>query len=141
MQEQNQTKSLAQFVSERRENIGLSQIGLAKRANLKLEIIEGIEGSKELFLAPTIRQKLAKGLKVEPYEIKKYEKSIDIEFSPSPEYVDEIKALILEDEEALLLCPVCKSRLITRVARMYDLEDNLVLHPKARCTKCPFQIK
>ena len=26
-------------------------------------------------------------------------------------------------------------------AKMYDLEDNLMLHPKARCSKCVFQIK
>ena len=31
-------------------------------------------------------------------------------------------------------------KLITRIAKLYDLEDNLVLHPKARCSKCPFQL-
>ena len=25
--------------------------------------------------------------------------------------------------------------------KMYDLEDNLILVPKARCEKCPFQIR
>ena len=31
--------------------------------------------------------------------------------------------------------------ILTRIAKMYDLEDNLILTPKAHCIKCPFQIK
>ena len=57
--------------------------------------------------------------------------------------LEDLKALILENENNkgfVLLCPVCGSKLITRIAKLYDLEDNLMLHPKARCTKCPFQI-
>ncbi len=134
-------KTLAQFVFETREKLGLSQSGLAKKSALSIEMIEQIESGQELFLASTIRQKLAKGLKVMPKEIKPYEKHPDLSLLPETEQVTFIKQRILEHDIDGLECPVCGSRLITRIAKMYDLEDNLVLVPKARCEKCPFQIR
>ena len=124
MESVEQGKSLAQYVSERRENIGLSQQGLSKRCNISLKMIEDIECGNELFLATSVRQKLAKGLKIEPSELKKYD-----------------KVKILAGEGADCVCPVCGSKLVTRLAQMYDLEDQLQLHPKAHCTKCAFQIR
>lgn len=137
--------TLAQFVSETREKLGLSQTGLAKRCNLTLDEIANIESGVELFLSSTIRQKLAKGLKTSLSEIKLYEKKEDFHFvsTQSGADIEDMKNLIIENEGNkgfVLLCPVCGNKLITRVAKMYDLEDNLMLHPKARCSKCPFQI-
>ena len=81
---------------------------------------------------------LAKVLKCEPSEIKKLEKDIASDIV-SPEIIESLKQLILNGAGGLK-CPRCGAPLDTRIARMYDLEDNLVLHPKAHCTKCPFQI-
>lgn len=134
-------KSLAQFVSELREKIGLSQTGLAKKSALPLKTIEEIESGQELFLASTIRQKLANGLKLKPAEIKNYEKHPNFSLMPDTEIAIFIKNQILANDVEDLECPVCGSKLITRIAKMYDLEDNLILVPKARCVKCPFQIK
>lgn len=136
-----QEKSLAQFVSELREKIGLSQTGLAKKSALPLKTIEDIESGQELFLASTIRQKLANALKIKPAELKQYEKHPDLSLMPDTEVTVFIKNQILANDVEDLECPVCGSKLITRIAKMYDLEDNLVLVPKARCTTCPFQIK
>ena len=86
-----------------------------------------------------MRQKLAKGLKLNPAEIKPYEKRQDFSFGPQYR-IEEIKEEILNGEK-LINCPMCNEILLTRVAQLYDLEDNLMLHPKARCPKCPFQIK
>ena len=133
--------ALAQFVSQTREKLGLSQTGLAKKSALSLKIIEDIESGQELFLASTIRQKLARGLKLNPADIKKYEKHPNLSLLPDNEASLYIKTRILAYDIADLECPVCGSKLITRIAKMYDLEDNLVLVPKARCTKCPYQIK
>lgn len=134
-------KSLAQFVSETREKVGLSQTGLAKKSALSLKMIEDIESGQELFLAATIRQKLARGLKVTPAEIKEHEKNPNLAMLPDTEDMIFIKNKILSHDIEDLECPVCGSKLVTRIAKMYDLEDNLILVPKARCTKCPFQIK
>ncbi len=138
---QNKT-SLAQFVAERREKLNLSQFELAQNSGLEEEQIQSIEKGYELFLPTTIRQKLAKGLKVENKEIKKYEKSTDFSLTKKDK-MDEIRELILlnsTNPDFEIKCPVCGEKLITRIAKLYDLEDNLVLRPKARCSKCPFQL-
>lgn len=133
--------TLAQFVSEKREKKGYSKIGLAKRCNLPVEVLDDIESGKELFLSHTVRQKLAKGLLITQREILELEKSDEDTFFMDNDDMEIMRQKILENEVEDLKCPVCGSKLITRVAKMYDLYDNLVLHPKAKCVKCPFQIK
>lgn len=134
-----QEKSLAQFVQEKREKLGLSATGLSKKCHLKLDVIEKIEAGQELFLSTTVRQSLAKGLKCSLDEIKHLEQEFKNDFV-SEEIIEDIKQRILEGDKDLT-CPRCASPLVTRIAKMYDLEDNLMLHPKARCSKCVFQIK
>ena len=131
--------TLAPFVQKRRDDLGLSPKGLAMKCNIDVALIEEIEAGKELFLAVTVRQNLAKGLKCSPDEIKKLEKDFDTHFLADNKIIDSLKELILNGAGGLK-CPKCGAPLVTRVAKMYDLEDNLVLHPKAHCTKCVFQI-
>ena len=132
-------ESLAEFIIKKRENAGLSASGLANKANIKLEIIEDIESGKELFLSVTQRQQLARVLKVSPKELKEYERSYEFQ-EISDDVIENIKTQIL-NHKTDLHCPMCGEPLITRIAKMYDLDDNLVLQPKAHCVKCVFQIK
>ncbi len=132
-------KSLAEFIQQKRENAGLSISGLANKANIKIEILEDIEAGKELFLSVTQRQQLARVLKVSPKELKEYERSYEFQ-EISDDVIDNLKKQIL-NHKTDLKCPMCGEPLITRIAKMYDLEDNLVLQPKAHCVKCVFQIK
>ncbi len=136
------SKSLSEYIRETREKAGFSVQGLAKKSGLTIEQIEDIEAGKDLFLPATIRQKLAKGLKLNPADIKKYERIIlDIYDSVSAEYLQDIKTAILEGNTENLRCPVCGSKLNTRVMRLIDLDNNIALHPKAQCSKCSFQVK
>lgn len=132
-------KSLAQFVQQKRDALGLSPSGLAKRCHLDLTLVESIEAGEELFLPTTIRQNLAKGLKCSLDEIKELEKDFETKFS-ADYVIAGLKDKILNGEKELI-CPKCGSLLVVRIAKMYDLEDNLMLHPKASCSKCVFQIK
>lgn len=132
-------KSLAEFIQARREKAGYSIYGLAERASIELSLLEDIEAGKELFLPVTIRQKLARVLKCSPNEIKKYEREYEFQIIPD-EVIEDLKNRILK-KETNLKCPLCGEPLITRIAQMYDLEDKLVLQPKAHCVKCVFQIK
>ena len=131
--------SLAEFIQSKREKAGYSIYGLADRAAISIEQLEDIESGRELFLPVTLRQKLARALKCSPSEIKKYEREYEFEIV-SEEKIDEIKSAILQ-RKTNLKCPMCGEPLVTRIAKMYDLEDNLVLQPKAHCVKCVFQIK
>lgn len=132
-------KTLAQFVQQTREELGLNAKGLAKKCNLDLALIERIEAGEELFLPTTVRQSLAKGLKCSLEEIKELEKDFDSNFISDDVIVSLKEKILAGDKE--LICPRCHSILIIKIEKMYDLEDNLMLHPKARCAKCVFQIK
>ena len=132
-------ESLAEFIQKRRENAGLSVSGLAKKTNIKQEILEDIEAGKELFLSVTQRQQIARVLKCSRKELKSQERDYKFEIV-SNDTIDELKTKIL-NRETNLRCPLCGEPLVTRIARMYDLEDNLILQPKAHCVKCFFQIK
>jgi len=129
-------KTLAKFISQKREELGLTQKGLAIAANITIKELEEIEEGKELFLPVTIRQALAKVLRCEASEIKALEKDISTDIV-SPEIIESLKELILNGAGGLK-CPKCGAPLVTSISKMYDLEDNLVLHPKAYCSKCPF---
>ena len=134
--------SLAQFVVSKRENLGYTREDLADKSSLDINTIQSIEEGMDLFLATTVRQKLAKALKVENKEIKKYELKTDFGLA-KPSKSDEIRELILlnsSNPNFSINCPVCGAKLITRIAKLYDLEDNLILRPKARCSKCPYQL-
>jgi transcriptional regulator with XRE-family HTH domain len=135
-------KSLAEFIRETREKAGFSVVGLAKKSSLTVEQIEDIESGKDLFLPATIRQKLAKGLKINPVEIKEYERILLVSYDAvTDKYIKSVKKAILEGETDNLRCPICSAKLNTKIVRLLDLENNIALHPKAQCSKCSFQIK
>lgn len=131
--------SLAEFIQQRREKAGLSLSGLANKTNIKIEVLEDIEAGKELFLSVTQRQQLARVLKCSPKELKEYERSYEFQVV-SDDVLEDLKSKIL-NRKTNLRCPMCGEPLVTRIAKMYDIEDNLVLQPKAHCVKCVFQIK
>ena len=132
--------TLAKFISDLREKRGLSQIGLAKRANLDIKVLEDIEGAQEFSLSVVTRQKLARALKIEPATIKKYER-IEQSGTANSRYIETLKENILAGYLEGNICPMCGGVLVCRIAELYDLENKLIKHPKAHCTKCPFQIK
>lgn len=136
------SKSLSEYIREIREKAGYSVPKKKKRSGLTIEQIEDIESGKDLFLSATVRQKLAKGLKLNPSDIKKYERiMLDIYDSVSTKYIQDTKNAILDGSIENLRCPVCGSTLNTKIVRLIDLNNNIALHPKAQCSKCSFQIK
>lgn len=135
-------KSLAEFIRETREKAGFSLIGLAKKTGITQEQLEDIESGKDLFLPATTRQKLAKGLKLNPVEIKEYERIMLVSYDKiTPDFIEGVKKAILDGETENLRCPICGAKLNTKIVRLIDLENKIALHPKAQCSKCSFQIK
>ena len=135
-------QSLSEFVRDTREKAGLSALGLAKKSGLTIEQVEDIEAGKDLFLPATIRQKLAKGLKLNPSDIKKYERIMLVSYdSVTDRFIEDTKSSILQGMTENLKCPICGSKLVTKVVKLIDLENKIAVHPKAQCSKCSFQIK
>ena len=132
-------ETLASFVQRTREDLGMSAKGLAKKSNIELSAIEDIESGKDLFLSATIRQKLAKALRCSLEDLIALERGYkDIKISD--DVIMAIKQRILNHEKDIN-CPRCGQPLVVRIAKAYDLEDNLILVPKAHCSKCVFQLK
>ncbi|MEI7474358.1 MAG: hypothetical protein WCK67_06220 [bacterium] len=136
-----QRKTLAQFITDVRENAGMSRTGLAKSANLDIEIIDRIETGQDLFLSTVERHRLARALKLEHTVIKLHEKEPVIPGEVPKGAIDTLRVKILAGELEGNACPSCKSELICRIALMHDLEDKPVYHAKARCSKCPFMLR
>lgn len=132
-------ETLASFVQTTRDNLGMSAKGLAMKSNIKLSVIEDIESGKDLFLSVTVRQKLAKALRCSLDDLLRLERGYQ-DIVVSDDVITSIKQRILH-RETDIPCPRCGAPLVTRIAKMYDLEDNLVLQPKAHCSKCVFQLK
>lgn len=132
-------ETLASFVQKTREDLGMSSKGLAKKSNIELSVIEDIESGKDLFLSSTVRQKLAKALRCSLDDLLSLERGYK-DIVISDDMITSIKQRILHHEKDIP-CPKCGAPLVVRIAKMYDLEDNLVLQPKAHCSKCVFQLR
>ena len=132
-------ETLASFIQRTREELGMSAKGLANKANIELSVIEDIEAGKDLFLPVTIRQKLAKALRCSLEELIALERGYR-DIVVSEDVIMSIRQRILNHEKDIA-CPKCGEPLVVRIAKMYDLEDNLVLQPKAHCSKCVFQLR
>lgn len=131
--------TLASFIQKTRDELGMSARGLANKANIELSVIEDIEAGKDLFLPVTLRQKLAKALRCSPEDLLNLERGYQ-DIVVSDDVIMSIRQRIL-NHETDIPCPRCGEKLIVRIAKMYDLEDNLVLTPKAHCSKCVFQLR
>jgi transcriptional regulator with XRE-family HTH domain len=132
--------TLAERVQYLREKSNLSVEKLAERSNLEPLVIHEIEEGRETFLSTSVRQRISKELKVSAKVLK------EVEFQPEQKEVPEatiktIQNSIIAGNLENNYCPKCHNKLHCKIVTMYDLEDNPVKHPKARCTKCPFQIK
>lgn len=136
-----QSQTLAQRVQQRREEVGLSQKGLADAANIPLTQVQDIESGIELFLSPSVRQKLARALKIKPSVLKNLEKPAPpprppLSLEARERYIDEI----LHFPNQPHACPVCGERLDVRIFERRDLEDNLLIEVKANCSRCLFRL-
>lgn len=133
--------TLAKGLQIMREVAGLTQVQLAERANISLELLQDLETGLELFMAPSIRQKLARVLKVRPGQIKVLEKDIhQAERSVSPDTREHYLNDILSNPEQPQFCPFCRAPLQVRIFNRKDLDDNLLVEVKANCSRCLFKL-
>jgi transcriptional regulator with XRE-family HTH domain len=132
-------ETLSGRVQYLREKLNISREKLAELTNLPIEAVDNIEEGSDLFLSSGIRQRLAKSLRVNSHVIKEVEKHPERHIL-THEMINNLKELILEGDVDIIRCPRCNSVLNCKIVTLYDMEDNPVDHPKAKCEKCPFQI-
>lgn len=126
-----------------REKRYMTPEAVAVKAQVPLRMVEDIEAGIELFLAPAVRQRLARVLHVRPSQIQEVEKEPYHPSTETPELLRKGLSLheeILRDPDAPHLCPSCGAPLAVRIFERRDLQDRPLAVIKANCTKCLFRL-
>lgn len=135
--------TLAERVRFLRERRYMTPEAVAIKAQIPVRFVEDIEGGIELFLAPAMRQRLARVLQVRPGLLQEVEKQPDNIHPETPTLRKKGLALheaILRAPDAPHLCPSCGAPLAVRLFERRDLQDNVLTVIKANCTQCLFRL-
>lgn len=132
--------TLAERIQYLRDKCYLSREQLASLSNIDIATISNLEEGTEIFISSAQRQRLAKVLKIPAYVLKEVEKQPENK-TVSNTWIESLRNNILDGNLENNRCPSCNSLLNCYITTFIDLEDNPVEHPKATCTKCPFQMK
>jgi transcriptional regulator with XRE-family HTH domain len=135
--------TLALRVRHLRERRMMSLEYLAHKAQVPVGMIEDIEAGIETFLAPSVRQRIARVLHVRPSQIQEVETPPDLESAETPMLQRKglnLREAIMGDPDAPHLCPSCGAPLAVRIFERRDLQDNPLNVIKAHCTRCLFRL-
>jgi len=135
--------TLAERVRFLRERRMITPEGLANRAQVSLQLVEDLEAGIETFLAPAVRQRLARVLHVRPSQLQEAEKAPRHDDSETPQLQQKgasLREAILQQPDAPHLCPSCGAPLAVRLFERRDLQNQLLVAIKANCTRCLFRL-
>lgn len=132
------TLTLAQLIKTTRESLSLSTQDLCEKIQMPVETIEEIEAGIQLFLSPSQRQKLARGLKLLPQQIKNLEKEFP-NLNDAQDKIFILEVQVKRNPHQNYQCPKCGSGLNLRQFDRKDIDDNDIVVYKLNCQKCPFQ--
>ena len=137
-------KTLASRVAFLRNARRIHITELSLRAKISIELIEDIEAGIETWLPTSIRQRIARVLKVDPNILEEVEiKNFDEENFPKQpplELVERIQEDILSGVKDIQ-CPLCQNPLKVWIQEGLDLNEKPIRTPKAHCTVCVFQLR
>ena len=137
-------KTLASRVSFLRNARRIHIEELSIQARVPLKLVEDIEAGIETWLPVSVRQRIARVLKVDPnileeVEVKKINGD-DFPKEPPLELLERIQEEIISGGKDIK-CPLCSNPLKVWIQEGFDLNDNPIKAPKAHCTVCVFQFK
>ncbi len=135
--------TLAERIRFLREKRYMTPALLAQKAQVTVSMVEDLEAGIEMFLAPAVRQRIARVLQVRPSQIEEVEKPPETESAETPMLQRKgltLRDEILQDPDAPHLCPSCGAPLAVRVFERRDLQDRPLLVIKCNCTRCLFRM-
>lgn len=134
--------TLAQRVQYWREAMDWSQRKLAEKAAVSESFIQDLESGLETFLAPAVRQKLARALRIKPILFQEVEKRPDTGASTiSRELVLDLFENIQANPTRKYFCPQCGATLEIRTFERRDMHNVAILAIKVNCSKCLFRME
>lgn len=136
-------KTLAARISYIRNARGIHIYELSQEARVDIKLLEEIEAGIETWLPVSVRQRIARVLKVDPKileEVEVKKESKDLPKGPPLKIMERIHEEIISGKNKIN-CPTCGSLLKVWIQEGFDLNDNPIKTPKAHCTVCVFQLK
>jgi transcriptional regulator with XRE-family HTH domain len=135
-------ETLALRVQYLRESLHLTSGALADKALVSESLIEDIESGLELFLAPSVRQKIARALRVRTVVLSEVEKPPALSVKPPtlPEDSNfQLLETIYQQPDRTYFCPLCGAKLMVKVFPRRDIYNNPVKALKINCSQCLFK--
>jgi transcriptional regulator with XRE-family HTH domain len=135
--------TLAERIRHLREKRYMTPELLAIKAQVSVQMVEDLEAGIEMFLAPAVRQRIARALHVRPSQLQEVEKPLEMTSPDTPQLQKKglnLREAILREPDAPHLCPSCGAPLAVRLFERRDLQDNLLVVIKANCTRCLFRL-
>ena len=137
--------TLSRRIQFLREDLDLTQRQLARKSQIALSQIQDIEAGLELFLAPSVRLKLARALRVQASVLQEVESatgafSTDGDPNALAEAGHHLLHQVSRAPEQEYSCPHCQAAIVVRVFERRDLEGNPIQAIKIHCTQCLFQL-
>ena len=135
-------ESLSGRLQALREHADLTQRQLAQKAHVTLQVIEDIEGGLDVFLAPSMRQKLARALKIPPKWLQVVEKDpedVDRRPKANPSAVAQLLDYVAHHPTEVVYCPLCQSELVVQWFERLDVDDTPLIELKLHCSRCLFR--
>lgn len=136
-------KTLASRVSFLRNSRRIHIAELAHEARVTIRFLEDIEAGIETWLPVTVRQRIARVLKIDPNILEEVEIKNEKQdfFKNVPlEIIERIQDEILSGEKNIK-CPLCQSPLRPWIQEGFDLNGLPIKSAKAHCTVCVFQLR
>ncbi|MBX2860143.1 MAG: helix-turn-helix domain-containing protein [Vampirovibrio sp.] len=134
--------TLARRVRFLREELGITPRKFGELCILPEKAIEDIEAGIETFLAPSIRVRMARILRVKPEVLKEVERRPPL-YQPvagvTADWEASFQKAVLENPDRAYYCPNCGEKLNVRVFDRWTLEGVPVVSLKVRCSGCLFR--
>ena len=136
-------KTLASRVSYLRNERQLHIAELSLQARVSIELLEDIESGIETWLPTSVRQRIARVLKIDPIVLEEVERKkyagAEKENLP-PELLERIQDEILNGATEIN-CPVCGKQMKTWIQEGFDFNGEQVKSAKGHCMTCVFQLR
>ena len=142
-QQEGLPKTLASRVSFLRNKRCLHIAELSHQARVPLELLEDIEAGIDRWLPTSIRQRIARVLKVDPNileEVEIKDSNLNFETVISQKSIKKIQDEILFSMKEIK-CPLCNSLMRTWIQEGFDLNGVPIKSAKGHCKICVFQLR
>lgn len=132
-------ENLAQCLQQERANRRWTREQLAEKAAMPLALLQELEEGRQVFLAVAHRQRLARVLRLYPYQLEALEKPDAGTPPPEDTSTTQAKETALNLIRQTHRCPECQATVRIKQFRRSDMHGHGVTMVQYTCTQCLFR--